>query len=439
MDVPEERRDMPEEETPESAEPMEVPGAPIGELLEPRGAPQEEQREVADQPEVPEEPYGVVNIVVEKQASPARGRLMSLDALRGFDMFWIVGGHRITVALGQVLDSERFEQSGEWFKAHIAPQIQHVPWEGFTAWDLIMPLFLFVVGTVMPFSFAKRIRRGDSTLRLYVHIVFRVIVLWVLGMIAQGRLLEYDVSRLRLYSNTLQAIAAGYLIASILLLNLRVIWQLVVTVALLLLYWALLVFVPVPGHGAGQLTPDGNLAIYIDKLILGPYQDGTTYTWILSSMTFATTVMMGAFAGQLLKSELGKVRKLLFLVASGLVCVYVGSKWGLIFPIIKHIWTSSMVLYAGGWSLLLLAAFYFIIDVCRLRFLAFPFVVIGMNAIAVYMITRVYDFRNLADIVVRGLERWTGDWHDLVRAASGFVVLWLILLYMHRKRTFIKI
>ncbi len=227
-----------------------------------------------------------MDLPVERPEAATAGRLMSLDALRGFDMFWIVGGHAIVSGLGKGLSSE-------WFDRHILPQIQHVPWEGFTAWDLIMPLFLFLVGAAMPFSFAKRLAQGESRGRLFLHVLYRVVILWILGMVAQGRLLEYDLSQLQLYSNTLQAIAAGYLIASVLLLTLRPTWQFVVTAGLLLAYWGLLALAPVPGYGAGQLTPEGNMAIYIDKLILGRFQDGTTYTWILSGMTFAATVMMG--------------------------------------------------------------------------------------------------------------------------------------------------
>ncbi len=373
-----------------------------------------------------------MDIPVDKPAVAKEGRLVSLDALRGFDMLWIIGGGGILGGLAKGLNSP-------WFDQVIMPHTRHMPWEGFVAWDLIMPLFLFVVGAAMPFSFAKRLGQGQSKARIYLHIMLRVVILWVLGMIAQGRLLEYDLATLRLYSNTLQAIAAGYLIASVLLLNLKAHWQAIATVALLLLYWALLMLVPVPGHGAGQLTEQGNLAIYLDKLILGPYQDGTTYTWILSGMTFATTVMMGAFAGQLLRSDLGKVRKVLFLLASGVACIYLGHWWGRIFPIIKHLWTSSMVLYAGGWSLLLLGVFYLVIDVLRLRFLAFPFVVIGTNAIAIYMMTHVFDFRHLGDILVQGLSQWTGDWHSFVRAVASVAVIWLILFYMYRKKTFIKV
>jgi predicted acyltransferase len=364
----------------------------------------------------------------------ATQRLMSLDALRGFDMFWIIGGYELVRGLGKGLHSE-------WLNRYIMPQIEHTPWAGFTAWDLIMPLFLFVVGAAMPFSFAKRLERGESKGQIYLHVLLRVAILWVLGMIAQGHLLEYQLPKLQWYSNTLQTIAAGYLISSILILNLRLRWQFVVTAALLLLYWALLMLVPVPGQGADPLGQQDNLAIYIDRLILGRFQDGTNppYTWILSSIAFGAMVMMGVFAGQLLRSDLDKLRKVLILLGAGVACVVVGWGWGHIFPIIKHLFTSSMVLFAAGWSLLLLGLFYLVIDVLRLRRWSFFFVVIGMNAIAVYMATHVFDFRVLGDIFVRGLSRWTGDWHDFVRAAAGFAILWLILFYMYRKRTFIKV
>jgi predicted acyltransferase len=371
-----------------------------------------------------------MDVPVEHPVVAARERLMSLDALRGFDMLWIIGGYWIVQGLGKGLNSP-------WFDRYITPQIDHVRWEGFVAWDLIMPLFLFIVGAAMPFSFAKRLERGESKPRLYVHILYRVVILWILGMIAQGRLLEYDLAKLQLYSNTLQAIAAGYLISSLILLNVQPRWQFVVTGGLLLLYWGLLALVPVPGHIEGRFTEQGNLAIYIDRLILGRFQDGTNppYTWILSSMTFAATVMIGAFAGQLLQSSRTKATKVLILFGSGVACILVGWAWGQIFPIIKHLWTSSMVLFAAGWSLLLLASFYLAIDVLRLRFLAFFFVIIGMNAIAVYMATHVFDFRHLGDIFLGGLAKWTGNWHDFLRAVGGFAILW----YMYCKKTFVKI
>ncbi|MHC4260844.1 MAG: heparan-alpha-glucosaminide N-acetyltransferase domain-containing protein, partial [Planctomycetota bacterium] len=222
----------------------------------------------------------------EQRALP-QSRVMSIDALRGFDMFWIIGGERIFRSLHDIFDHP--------VTAGIRTQLTHVRWEGFRFEDLIMPLFLFIVGAAMPYSFEKRLARGDSKARLYGHIIKRTVILFVLGMIAQGNLLKYDLSQLHILSNTLQAIATGYFIAAILILNLNLLWQMITTAGLLILFWALMMLVPVPGHGAGVLTPDGNLAIYIDRLILGSFIDGTDppYTWILSSMGFACTVMQG--------------------------------------------------------------------------------------------------------------------------------------------------
>jgi len=150
-------------------------------------------------------------------------------------------------------------------------------------------------------------------------------------------------------------------------------------------------------------------------------------------------VLLGAFAGRRLRSSGTKWQKVVVLLCSGLACVLVGWAWGFVFPIIKHIWTSSMVLFAGGWSLLLLCLFYLVIDVLRVRFWATFFVVIGVNAIAAYMVTRVFDFRHISDIFIHGLARWTGPWHEFVQAVGAFAVLWLVLLLLYRKKVFIKI
>lgn len=368
----------------------------------------------------------------KKQSKPA-GRIMSIDALRGFDMFWIIGGWYIFDGLHKALDNPT--------TAFLMNQLTHVKWVGFHFEDLIMPLFLFIVGAVMPFSFYKRLEAGHSRKRLYLHIIKRTAILFVLGMIAQGNLLDYDLSTLHIYSNTLQAIAAGYFVAAIIILNLRFKLQIAVTVVLLLLFWALMKLVPVPGYGAGVLTPDGNLAIYIDRIVLGGFIDGTDppYTWILSSMTFACTVMLGVIAGHLLRTEKAGIVKVLWLLAAGGGCVLLGLIWNYWFPIIKHIWTSSFVLFSGGLCYLLLALFFLIIDVLGFKKWAFGFVVIGMNAIAVYMATHLINFRNIGGVFVEGLEKYCGNWYAFIHASAGFAVVWLILWWMYRKKSFIKI
>lgn len=374
-----------------------------------------------------------------------RGRVMSIDALRGFDMFWISGGREVFVTVLALCDywlvqlGMAIPPLPDWLKSQMA----HRDWEGFSAWDLIMPLFLFIVGTAMPFSFAKRLEAGQSKRAIYGKVVVRCLILWILGMAVQGNLLQYKWSELRLYSNTLQAIAAGYLIASVVMLNLRPLGQLLVTIGLLVGYCLILTFVPAPGLPAGTLEPKANLALHIDKVILGEhFRDGTTYAWILASMAFGATVLLGVMSGHILASAQSPARKFLWLVLAGLACLGEGWAWGLWFPIIKHLFTSSMVLWACGWSFLLLALFYLVIDVWGLRRWSIFFVVIGMNAIAVYVATHVFRdaFRQVSSALVGNLVPYLPKPSGAALSAlTTFAVVWLILYYMYRKRTFIRV
>ncbi len=370
-------------------------------------------------------------VTAEDPKNTKNRRILSVDALRGFDMFWIIGGGSLMIGLVKLFR----DPLPEWFAYHT----KHPAWEGFSAWDMIMPLFLFVVGVVIPFSFAKRLEAGQSRASMQWKIFRRVLILFVLGMIAQGHLLSYDLEKIHIYSNTLQAIACGYLIAGLAVLYLPIVAQIGFTATLMAGYWALMMFVPVPGHGAGVLEPEVNLALYIDEIVLGSFRDGTTYTWILSGMTFAATVLLGVMAGHLLRSKQSDRAKFFWLVAFGMTCLASGWAWSFHFPIIKHLWTSSMVLWAAGWSYLLLALFYLVIDVWGFSRWAFPFVVIGANAIAVYMATHVFDFRKIGDIFVGGLVPRLGDYAPAVRGLAAFIIIWLILWFLYRKRTFIRV
>jgi len=429
-------------------------------------------------------------------SKPVSERILSVDALRGFDMFWIVGGRDVFFALiallGVALPAawlERINPSLPNWET-FTYEMDHAAWEGFTAWDLVMPLFLFVVGVAMPLAFAKRMEQGQGKLSLYVRIIRRVLLLWVLGMIAQGNLLDFQVwipqvvqqaaepgsveqFHLFLFSNTLQAIAVGYLIASIVVLHLPKIAQAVVAVLLLVGYWALLAFVTVPGAAGPALQPDQNFALYVDQLVLGPFRDSLSgasiYTWVLSGMGFAATVLLGVFAGHVLRTgEIGLV-KTFWLFVLGIVCLALGLVWHGEFTvlgydvdlhgpwqclIIKHLWTSSMVLYAAGWCYLLLALFYLVIDVLRLRWTACCCTVLGANAIFAYMVTRyigpteseIIPFRRIADTLFGGLAQHLGTlgepWPkvgEFILPLTAFALLWLLLRYMYRKETFIRV
>jgi predicted acyltransferase len=267
----------------------------------------------------------------------------------------------------------------------------------------------------------------------------RVFWLWVLGMVVQGKLLTYDIGQIKLYSNTLQAIAAGYVIAAVLILYLSPIRQFLATIGLLLVYWGIFALVPVPGIGAGVATPDGNIAIFIDKLVLGPFQDGTTYSWLLSSLNFGATTMLGVFTGYLLQSTVSPGKKFLAMGASGLVLVVLGIVWQIWHPLIKHLWTGSFVLFSGGLCLLLLAAFYYLIEVRGYRAWCSAFIIIGSNAIFAYVSAHIFDFRLIAKVFVGGLEKYVGSWYPFLLALGGFLVLYFVLKVMSDKRMFIRI
>ncbi len=194
-----------------------------------------------------------------------------------------------------------------------------------------------------------------------------------------------------------------------------------------------------PGVGAGHLTPDGNIAIYIDKAILGRFQDGTPYSWILTSLGFGVTVLMGVLSGHLLRSKLPGARKAQYLAAAGVLCLVLAQLISPILPIIKHIWTSSMILWAGGLSLLLLALFYWLIDVRGYHRWAFPFTVIGMNAIVAYMAGELLPWEDLSRIFLGGLASHMGQAGHALIAFGAFAALWLILYHLYRNRTFLRI
>jgi predicted acyltransferase len=305
--------------------------------------------------------------------------------------------------------------------------------------DMIMPLFMFIVGAAMPFSFKKRLDLGQSRDKLYLHVIKRTLILFLLGMVAQGNLLDFDASTFHIYSNTLQAIAVGYFVSAILLLEFGVLMQAVITAVFMLLFWLVMMHYPVPGHGIGQLTPGDNFAIWLDHIILGRFQDGTNYAWITQTLVFPATVMLGAFAGQWLGTERSGYKKVAGLAIGGMLCLAGGYVWSIWFPNIKHLWTSSFVLISGGYCLLLLAGFYLVIDVWQFKRWAFGFKVIGMNAIAVYMATMLFDFRNIGNVFVHGLEKWVGSGYLFVQHAAALVIIWLILYFLYRRKVFIRI
>jgi predicted acyltransferase len=356
-------------------------------------------------------------------------RLISLDALRGFDMFWIIGGSAIVNGLAKAL--------GGPMEA-LRVQFEHVPWEGLHFEDLIWPLFMFLVGVSIPLSVEKRKLAGAGNRDLLLHGLRRAVILFVLGMALQGGLFAWDISKLHPFYSVLHGIAAGYLIALCAAVLLQPLWQVGLIPVFLLLYWGMLELVPVPGFGAGVLTADGNAAIWIDRIVEGRFQFGEN-TWLLSYFGFASSVLLGVLAGRLMMSQHAGMKKVLLLAAAGVVCVLTGLLWSLVFPIIKLLWTGSFVLVGGGFSFLMLALFYWIIDVRGHRRGTFFFTVIGMNPIFAYVATSLINFTQIGNIFVGSLAPRIHPWGDFVSAIAAVMVLWLILYWMYRKKTFLKV
>lgn len=353
--------------------------------------------------------------------------MASIDALRGFDMFWITGGDTLALALGKWLGLS-------W----LVTQMEHVVWEGFVFYDLIFPLFMFLVGVVLPYSLSRyEGRPRDAHLRILRRAALLIFLGWV-----NWRLFDLNFDEMR-WPGVLQRIGLGYLVAALAVLHLRFRGRVVLTVSLLLGYWLLLLFVPAPGGRAWDLTMEGNLVGWLDRTLLPGSMCCYTYgdnEGILSTIPAIATVMFGVFAGMWLRSPRTPTDKAQGLVIAGLASLAIGFLWWPLFPVIKNLWTSSYVMLAGGWSLLLLALFYYVIDVKGYRAWAFPFVVIGMNAITIYVVQNFVDFDGIARYFVGGVASLlTAGAGAVVLAAGAVVVRWLFLRYLYAKGTFLRV
>ncbi|GHT18217.1 DUF5009 domain-containing protein [Bacteroidia bacterium] len=353
-------------------------------------------------------------------------RLAAIDVLRGFDLFFLVGA-------GDVLRSF----FGAFHSDSLSPvmyQLEH-HWLGFTAWDIIMPLFLFTSGLSMPFSFGKYLGTGHHKGQLYGRVLKRFCLLFLLGWIAQGNLLDLNLNTFQVYCNTLHAIAFGYLITAVIVLNVpKLKFQLTAGAALVLSYWALLTFV-------GDVHSEtGNIAAIVDKAVLGRFDDGGYYTWLLSSLGFGASVISGYFAGLILKQPGAPEQKLKTLSIAGAALVAGGLLWTLQMPMNKPIWSPSMILLSSGLCFLLLALSFLLTDKMRLTgWWVTGLRVLGLNSIAAYMLYESFNLKSVSHALLHGFEQYTGDFYPALAAAGAFAILWLILLFMHKYKIYLKV
>lgn len=378
-----------------------------------------------------------------KNTHSSSKRLESLDALRGFDLFFLV-------ALGPLMHSLARTANVEWLNESMWV-FSHVSWEGFSPWDLIMPLFLFMSGISMPFSLSRYKSISDKR-PLLRRLAKRILLLWIFGMMCQGNLLALDPNTIYLYSNTLQAIATGYLITALLFLFTSRRTQIITAVVLLLVYWTAMQFITVDGYGGGNYTPQGNLAEWIDNTVLGRFRDTAQvidgkvvvadwyhYTWILSSLNFGVTVLTGLFAGYIAKDKIEEKKKLKLYFGTGITMVIAGWLWNFQMPVIKTIWTSSMVLVSSGYCFLLMGLFYYWIDYKGHRSGITWLKVYGMNSIVAYMLANVVNFRCIGESLFYGLEQYMGNYYSFLMTLWNIGAVYVIIWFMYKRGIFLKV
>ena len=373
------------------------------------------------------------------QNKPNKQRLLSIDALRGMDMFWIIGGEGLFTAL--------FVLTGWQFWQTLAGQMEHSLWHGFTFYDLIFPLFIFLSGVSLGLS-AKRLNGQPISQRMpvYKKAVRRLLLLMVLGIIYNhgwGTGMPASLDGIR-YASVLGRIGFAWFVAAMLAWHFSLRGQAIIAGAILLLYWALLTLVTIDGYGGGVLTLEGSINVWFDKNLL----PGITYSnlpvdpeGLLSNLPSVVNAMIGVFAGRMMVSLQSKQMVLLRnLLLAACACLAVGWLWHLVFPVNKSLWTSSFVLVSCGYSILLLALFYYTCDVLKWQKLAQPFMVIGVNAITIYMASSLVNWTYSTNSLFSGFISYSPDsWQPLLQVAALLMMQITFLAWMFRQKIFIKI
>jgi predicted acyltransferase len=361
-------------------------------------------------------------------------RLYSLDALRGFDMFWIMGAEEIFNTLAKATDWPALN----W----ISNQLTHPAWNGFHLYDLIFPLFLFMAGVATPFSVGRELEKGNDKKKVLFRVIRRGLILVILGIIYNNGLHLRPFSDIR-FASVLGRIGIAYMFANIIFIyskrNTQIIWFW----ALIIGYWLLLKFTSAPGFPMGDLTMEGNFASYIDRSIL----PGKLYLGIhdpeglMSDIPAISTGLLGILTGTFIKtSTKDGTRKAGWMAVTGIGFIVLALIWNFDFPINKNLWTSSFVCLVGGLSLLYLSLFYYVIDVLGYKKWAFFFKVIGMNSILIYISGRFINW----EYANNGFFQWLGElspaiWAPVVMSVCYMAVKWAFMYFLYHKKVFLRV
>ncbi|MDO5554290.1 MAG: DUF5009 domain-containing protein [Planctomycetia bacterium] len=385
-------------------------------------------------------------------------RLLSLDALRGANMFFLIGGATFFMKLASFWPCE-------WTKA-IASQMDHVPWEGFTQHDMIFPLFLFMAGVAFPFSLAKQLNTGRTSWQIHRKIILRALAFVLLGFLYNNSV-RFNFSELR-FPSVLGTIGVGWMIAALVFMHSKTAVRVLYCVVVLLAYWFTVALVPAPDtappdaftkeawldRGTHLLnpnenilrnfTPDGNILGYVDRTCIPGRLLMTTFDGAAEIIfTASVTAMLGMFCGAFIRrrEQYSPYCQVGLLLLSGTLLILLGLLWNQVFPINKPLWTSSYVCLAGGISIVALALFYLVIDVLKFKRWTFFFVVIGVNSIAAYMIRPLFGLYQTNEFFFRGFADFFTDkaTQELVMAGGYIAVTWGVLYFLYRNKIFFKV
>lgn len=375
------------------------------------------------------------------------GRLVSLDALRGFVMFWIMSGEHIVHALAKAAPIPVFV----WMSS----QLHHTEWEGITFYDMIFPIFLFVAGVSMPYSFDKKMNAAGVNTpmelpskekkKIYLSMLKRTCILIFLGFVVNG-LLRFDGYEQTRFASVLGRIGLAWFFAGIIYLNFNLKKQVFWFIGILIGYYLAMKLIPVPDFGAGVLTKEGSLEGYIDRLFLPGRLHSKVYDpeGLFSTIPAVATALLGMFLGTFLKTKANHFstnKKILIMVASAIVLIGIGLLWNYDFPINKHLWSSSFVCFVGGCSILFFTFFYLIIDVLGFHKWAFPLILIGSNSILIYMASEgLVNFGHTADFVFGGLIKFSPlVWQPVFITLSVTLIQLVLLYFLYKKKWFLKV
>jgi len=408
-----------------------------------------------------DQPTSTISSTTQPANKPKR--LLSLDALRGFDMFWIVSGEGIFHGLANGIkeDHALIRDPYNWTIATtptlslfekilvgISNQLHHSPWNGFTFYDLIFPLFIFISGVSMPFSYQKYFadkETGNATTgKIYYALIKRTLILILLGAVVNGMLQWKGYEQIR-FASVLGRIGLATFFAALIYLNSSLQKQVIWFVSILLGYYLIMRFVPVPGFGSGIFTPEGNLSAYIDRLLLPGKLHRVVYDpeGLLSTIPAICSAMLGIFTGTFIKNKAvsNPNKKVLYLIISGIALLLIALAGSFLFPINKTMWTSTFVLFAGGWSVILFSLFYYFIDVCSYQKWCMPMVWMGTNSILIYIFAHgLFNFESTSQFLFGGIINTIPTAWQQAGVWTGILLIQLFgLKFLFDKKWFLKI